>query len=78
MTPTVIITNCGRYFEGGQLTNKQGAEVPVQKFQESPNKGDFGMILIGDHAYGPFFVNSVSQIGNDKIYNVTIFKICSL
>lgn len=71
IAPSIIITDCGHYFEHGQLTNKQGAEVPTLKFETTPQKGDYSVAIIGDNAFGPFFVNSISQIGNDKIFNIT-------
>jgi hypothetical protein len=72
IAPSVIITNSGHYFEHGQLTNKWGSEVPALHFEKTPQKGEYSVAIIGDNVYGPFFINSISQIGNDKIFNVTI------
>lgn len=71
ISPSIIITDCGHYFEYGQLTNKHGEAVPVLKSKETPQKGQFAVVSIGDNVYGPFFVNSIAKIGNDRIYNGT-------
>lgn len=73
ISPSIIITRCGKYYESGHLTQKFSSEDEAHKSCEqiAPQRGEYGMFIIGDNAYGPFFLNSISNIGNDRIFNIT-------
>ena len=71
IAPSIIITECAKYFQDGTLTTKDAGNVPKHKDKVAPQNGDYAVITIGDSCFGPFFINSITKMGADKIYNIT-------
>lgn len=71
MSPNVIVTETGiinQYMTS--LYAKEG-NASSGIILVAPQVGDYALFIIGDNAYGPVFINSISKIGNDKVYNIT-------
>ena len=45
-----------------------GKEVPPYTLDAPPSRGQYCAIIIGDNAYGPIFINSITRMGSDTIY----------
>ena len=69
-SPNVFITQCGKYFAFGSLSESRHkhAEVGQTHHTESPGIGDYAVVVVGDNVYGPMFITSITKIGSEKIY----------
>lgn len=76
-TSNIVITEDGRFLTNNtlqktsDLLSKPGIESLVVVVNSKPIIDGLAGIIIGDNFYGPFSINSISNIGNDKLYSVT-------
>jgi hypothetical protein len=68
----IIITECGKYLPRymGSLVARENQDGGMEIHTEQAKAGDYAGIVIGDNFYGPFYINSISNMGGDKIYSV--------
>jgi hypothetical protein len=68
----IIITECGKYLPrySGSLQARENQINSMEVHISAAQAGDYAGIVIGDSFYGPFYINSISKIGGDKIYSV--------
>lgn len=76
-TSNIIITEDGRFLTNNtlqksqDLLSKPGIETLTVVVESKPEIDGLAGVIIGDDFYGPFSINSISNIGNDKLYSVT-------
>ena len=68
----IVITENGKYLSryGSPLQTRENQSDAMEFHIPSAQAGDYAGIVIGDSFYGPFYINSISNMGGDKIYSV--------
>jgi hypothetical protein len=68
----IVITENGKYLSGyaSPLQARENQSDAMEFHILSAQAGDYAGIVIGDAFYGPFYINSISNMGGDKIYSV--------
>jgi hypothetical protein len=71
-TNNILITECGKYLprNSKEFLQKENQDANMKVNIESAKAGHYAGIIIGDNFYGPFYINSITNMGNDKIYSV--------
>jgi len=74
INPYIIITKDGQYFNSNKKLLRRGgdaAEISMKFHTDQPVTGDLCGFVLGERFYGPFRLDSIGSIGNDKIYTIT-------